>query len=139
MFSNIVYRFFFFHYSNRKILSVLIIWKLSHFWKTICEKWKFYKNLVCWKLIVCWKEIDWRFTNHKPLIPTLPYTILPLFFMLPLDQLFEALLRGQPYPPVLITCVLLILTRRSSGASWWGWVPKPGRASNRIEQGTFWY
>ena len=28
------------------------------------------------------QEIDSSFTNHKPLIPSLPYTILPLFFII---------------------------------------------------------
>ena len=54
------------------------------------------------------QEIDSWFMNHKPLIPALPYTVLSLFFVLPLDQLLEALLRGQPHPLVVINCVLLI-------------------------------
>ena len=54
------------------------------------------------------QEIDSWFMNHKPLISALPYTVLSLFFVLPLDQLLEALLRGQPHPLVVTNCVLLI-------------------------------
>ena len=85
------------------------------------------------------QEIDSWLTNHKPLIPTLPYTILSFFFMLPLDQLLEALLKGQPHPLVVINNVLLMLTQSSQEALWWGWVPKLDRAPSRIEPGTFWY
>ena len=62
------------------------------------------------------QEIDLLFTNHKPLKPTLPYTVLSLFLILPLGQLLETLLTGQPHPLVVINCVLLILTQSSPGA-----------------------
>ena len=79
------------------------------------------------------QEIDSWFTNHKPLFPTLPYTILSLLFMLPLDQLLEALLRGQPHPLLLINFFYLFWPR-GCRRPWWGWVPKLGRAPSQLNR-----
>ena len=161
---------------------MLIILKLSYFGKTIRGKRKFYNFGLLHQVIDSW------FMNHKPLIPTLPYTILPLFFIVswipegkrnllsPLKEegvratdlhhgkhslhpaccpevytfffnfysaaswpTFWGIIEGTTSPPVLIACVLLILTLRSLGASWWSWVPNLCRAPARIEPGTFWF
>ena len=83
------------------------------------------------------QEIDSWFMNQKLLIPTLPYTILLLFFTLPIGQLLQILLRGQSHPLVVISCVLLILTQSSPGAFWWGWVKKLGQAPSQLNQEPF--
>ena len=166
------------HSLNRKIISTINV--------KIITLINFVQEDISFSfLIFLDQEIDSWFTNHKPLIQTLPYTILPLFFYnlldpkgkmqftfplttrelwttdlhhgkhslhpadcpegyttstwLPLGQLFEALLKEQRHPPVLNTCALLILTRRSLGVSWWGWIPKPSRAPSRTERRTFWF
>ena len=126
------------------LFIILLYYPFYHIFLIVYRVIIFYKN-QSWKMETLQmfglldQENDSWFMNHKPLIPALPYTVILLFFVLFLDQLLEALSRGQPHPLVVINCVLLILTQRSLGALWWGWVPKLGRAPSRIEPGTFWY
>ena len=61
----------------------------------------------------------YRFASWEPLPPScrLPWRvhIFLTSICLPLGQLFEAYLRGQPHPRFLTTCIWLILTWTSLG------------------------